>query len=145
MSCIDLKLTSLTYTINFPKITAPTRSTAEISLDIDLEDLLLHDDKSKPFDFSFKYDDKEFTVTIFFYSSAPIARIQKVIMNQRDEFSFIRVCHVYFKIVSNKGNSSFVSILSNEKYEFIDILLSRKKRFILFDYYMINKNTNVSK
>ena len=146
MSCIDLKLTSLTYTINFPKIAAPTRSTAEISLDIDLEDLLLYDDKSKPFDFSFKYDyDKEFTVTIFFYSSAPIVRIQKVIMNPRDEFSFIRVCHVYFKIVSNKGNSSFVSILSNEKDEFIDILLSRKKRFILFDYYMINKSANVSK
>ena len=138
MNCIDLKLTSLTYTINYPKMFVPI-STAELNFDVNLVDPFRNSDKNKSglIDFTFKSKNNyEYTVTVRFFSSAPLVRVQNVILKPRISSYFIRVCHIYFKTVSSRGNSSFVSIMSNNDDEFKDALISRKRCYIYFDYYM---------
>ena len=138
MNCIDLKLTSLTYTINYPKMFAPI-STAELNFDVNLVDPFRNSNKNKSglFDFTFKSKNNyEYTVTVRFFSSAPLVRVQNVISKPRISSYFIRVCHIYFKTASSRGNSSFVSIMSNDEDEFEDALTSRKRCCIYFDYYM---------
>ena len=140
IGCIRSKLTSLNYTIYYPEISVPISiSTVKVKFDFDLEDPFCYscEETSDPIELTFKNEENyEYTVTVCFFSSAPLVRVQRVTMKPRIVSSFIKVCHIYFQTVSNSGNSSFVSILSNDEDEFEDALTSRRRCYIYFDYYM---------
>ena len=140
MGCIRSKLTSLNYTIYYPEISVPSSiSTAKLKFDVDLEDPFCYsgEETSDPIELTFKNEENyEYTVTVCFFSSAPLVRVQRVKMKPRIVSSFIKVCHIYFRMVSSRGNSRFVSIMSNDEDEFEDALTSRKRCYICLDYYM---------
>ena len=142
MDCIELKLTSLNYSMKYRETSVPIR-TAKLDFDLDFLDPFCystcHRDKSKPTELIFESEDNnKYTVAVCFYSTAPLVRVQKVMREPITLFpsDVITVCHIYFRTVSKKGNSSFVSILSDDSDEFEDALRSRKKCYIYIDYFM---------